>query len=409
MLVIFKTYRLKHQFLMMNIILFILFDVRTYLGEIIPMGIVSTVYFMFAFGAFLFCIRPYQTKINLCNISFTDIFFLLSFFFLVLYGIRMFINLVIESYAVFMFSGISTYFVYLFFIIISIFVIWKLDMETFDLKKILVISILILTIALSISLKDILTQVNLGEFTNLRFNANQELDTISYGHMGLSLLLLSICRLKLSAGYRLFYIATSLLGLITMAIANSRSPFFALVAIFFFYFFCQKGKIYFFLFLFLLCLTLLNIHTLAEFCSKELGLTFFDRILIVLETGSDGYGSAGRSALYDYGLDMFTRSPLLGSSFVLHDVPFGNGSYVHNIVLEAFMALGFGGGLLFLFINLWGGYCTYRIFRYKPEFTVFGLLYLQYFLFGFTSRSLVSLPSYWYMFAFVMTLYKYTK
>lgn len=394
---------------MWNIILFILFDVRTYVGEIIPMGLVSIAYFLVAFFTFLVYIRPWQVKINLRGLPVDDFFFLLSFLFLMLYGLRLFGNLVIEAQPIYIFNGVATYFIYLFFILISIFVIWKLPREAFDVKKILDISIFLLAIVLLISLYDVLTQVSLGKFSTLRFRANVELDTLSYGHLGLSLMLLSFCRLKIDTRYGLFFIVTLLLGVITIVIANSRSPFFALAGILLVYFSSQKRKLYFVLFLFLLFLLFLNIHTVAEFCSKELGLTFFDRILIVLETGSDGYGGSGRSALFSYGMDMVARAPLLGSSFVLHDVPFGNGSYVHNIILEAFMALGVGGGLLFILLNLWGVYCSYQIFRYCPIFTVFGLLYLQYLLFGFTSRSLVSLPNYWYMFALVMTLYKYTQ
>lgn len=400
---------LKQQVLMWNVVLFILFDVRTYLGGIIPMSVVSIAYFLVAFFTFLVYIRPCRTKINLRRLPVDDLFFLLTFLFLLFYGLRMFDNLVVEAQSVFIFHGIITYFIYLFFILVSIFVIWKLPGEAFDMKKILDISILLLAIVLLISLHDVLTQVSLGKFTTLRFRANAELDTLSYGHLGLSLMLLSFCRLKLSTRYWPFFMLTLLLGIITMVIANSRSPFFALAGILFIYFSSQKRKLYFILFLCLLFLTLLNIHALAEFCNKELGLTFFDRILIVLETGSDGYGGAGRSALFSYGMDMVADAPLLGSSFVLHEVPFGNGSYVHNIILEAFMTLGVGGGFLFILLNLWGVYCAYRIFRYRPVFTVFSLLYLQYLLFGFTSRSLISLPNYWYMLALVMTLYKYTQ
>ncbi len=404
-----RTNHLKQQVLMWNVILFILFDVRTYVGEIIPMGIVSIAYFLVALLTFLVYIRPGRTKIDLGRLAVDDLFFLLGFLFLLLYGLRMFDNLVVEAQPVYMFNGIATYFIYLFFILVSVFLIWKLPREAFDVKKILDISVLLLAIALIISLRDVLAQVSIGKFSTLRFHANLELDSLAYGHLGLSLMLLSLCRMKLDTRHWPFFAAGILLGVVTMVIANSRSPFFALAGILFIYLSCQKRKLYFMLFLGLLFLVLINIHALAEFCSKELGLTFFDRILVVIETGSDGYGGVGRSALFGYGMDMLARSPLLGSSFVLHEVPFGNGSYVHNIVLEAFMALGVGGGLLFIVLNLWGLYCSYRIFRYNPVFTVFGLLYLQYLLFGLTSRSLIGLPNYWYMLALVMTLYKYTQ
>lgn len=402
--------KIRDALIVLNILLFLLFDLRTYVGGIIPMGIVTTIILFIPLFTFFLCYNRIKISVSLYTIKISDLFFLLCGIFLLCYGIRVFLNLLIDQYEVCIFNNNITYFVYLIFLImVPILIIRSTKFDKLNLKRILDVSIVLLVASLGKSLIDVLSVISWGEFSTLRFSANDELDTISYGHLGLSLVLISACRMKVAKRFSIFYLFAVAFGLLSMAIANSRSPFFALVAILFFYFACIGKWKYCLIFIIVLICVGLNIAVIDEFFTNELGLTFFERIRIVLETGSDGYGGGtGRNSLYAYGLEMFAAHPLLGSSFVLQGVPAGNGSYVHNIVLEAFMALGICGGTLFVFLNIWGIYCVYRILKYSPIYSVFGLLFLQFFLLGLSSRSLISLPNYWYMLAFVTALYKCT-
>lgn len=81
--------------------------------------------------------------------------------------------------------------------------------------------------------------------------------------------------------------------------------------------------------------------------------------------------------------------PLLGSAYV----ELNSGQYPHNLIIEAFMAMGVTGLLLFLFLCARGGFQAAR--RLRAGEVLLPLLLMQYFIAGVFSGSLWGASALW--------------
>lgn len=256
----------------------------------------------------------------------------------------------------------------------------------------------ILTICLTVSLISIMSG-NVAMTIDGRFDSGFGVFSIEYGHFGTSLVLICLslikhysCRLKTL----IFFTPIIAIGVVSIALSGSRGPFMALMI-------C-------------LCTWFINTHKLrtsvltiiiiiiASALLKDLlyalndmlennGITSFNRILdsVFAEDGIEKHTS-GRDKLYEIGLARFLDSPFFGCSLFIPGK-----IYVHNIVIEQFMALGIVGGTLFLTFNIIAFIRTFKIFRKDREYTPICLLFIQYFVFGCLSCTIISLPIYWLM------------
>lgn len=84
-----------------------------------------------------------------------------------------------------------------------------------------------------------------------------------------------------------------------------------------------------------------------------------------------------RSTLFSQAIDKFVNHPLFGDAYALV-YPDGSIIYSHNIVLDAFMALGLFGGCLFVMILMFAIYNSFILIRHNHRFWWIGLLCVCY-------------------------------
>ncbi len=225
------------------------------------------------------------------------------------------------------------------------------------------------------------------------------LDTISLGHLGTTVAMLGLYWYDTGKS-RLLSVSVVLLGIATAFFAGSRGPIVALAACFLFFFLIKKNwKILFFMFFTSAILALFfeeinsflietwDVHSLQRFYDTLFEMDDVDEL------------TSGRGELYAAAWQNILDYPLFGYSFVT------DGKYVHNFVLEAFMATGLIGGFLFCGINVCTFIRTFLLLRGDKSFLFFGLLFVQYFFYAMFSRSMITLPVYWLMLFLVNRLY----
>ena len=188
------------------------------------------------------------------------------------------------------------------------------------------------------------------ESSNYRLSGNIAMNTIAFGHYGVTLALLAFywgrnvtTYWKKVASYLLIFV-----GAFVMIRAGSRGPLVAFVACFIFYFIAKQKT----------SIGIMLVGLLFVVLSYALSDFFFDAIRTIsplLATRMTLSGSSteiedfsnGRVSLYDEALNRFFDSPLIGESFAIFN-PDGSYIYSHNMILDAFMALGLFGGMLFV-------------------------------------------------------------
>lgn len=214
-----------------------------------------------------------------------------------------------------------------------------------------------------------------------RAEGNIALKTISFGHLGtmgvvLSLFLLS--KQGVSLIKKIFFVAVMLLSFFIMLRAGSRSPGLALIVILLFWMFVRGKNVILGAFIAALSTALLIIFI-------EPILNFMGNISPVMEMRLrmsifEG-DSSGRDTLYKEAFQLFLDKPFLGSQFALFD-HFGGFIYPHNIILEAFMALGLFGGLAMIYI-LWSSLKnSYYIIKSNNPYSWVCLVLIQQIVLG---------------------------
>jgi O-antigen ligase len=230
-----------------------------------------------------------------------------------------------------------------------------------------------------------------------RVKASGSLDSIGFGHLGLSLSILSICLLRSQRNNicKVLFFLVSIFGLFILFYGGSRGPVVAFITLLLIYIIVRKkyfAFVFLLIFIFLFCANYGEIKTLFESIGS-LGLgRVFDPIMGYSPFSVDV--TSGRSSIYELGLDSFFSNPLTGSGFVLND-----GRYVHNSVLESFMATGIVGGILFLCVVC---YVIFNILKclsvpsrgVRPYDFVY-YLFIQYTVYSLFSRELLTLSLFW--------------
>lgn len=194
------------------------------------------------------------------------------------------------------------------------------------------------------------TLFDLSSDFEVRMSGNIALNSISFGHCGVTLAILAFCgwwnnNVKNRISYILCFIAM-LVGVLITIKSGSRGPFVALLVCLFFAYFIPKWSFKSLLISSVLFILFFFYYDYILDYLSELSPVFQKRV-INAESMDDI--TNGRAPLYEMAWRDFVNHPFIGSSFAIRSF---NGElwYSHNVILDAFMGLGFGGGMLFIYL-----------------------------------------------------------
>lgn len=256
---------------------------------------------------------------------------------------------------------------------------------------------------LLLSIRDNLTGAIIAT-VNDRYTGYGGIDIIYYGHLGVSMIIIGISILENSdnkiSKFIIFPICC-LIGFLSIVFSGSRGPFVALcVVLLFKYLSCMKSLrtiMWFLFFASLIALFYIDIFLGINEILLKFNITSFSRIA---ESVMFKMSASGRDSLFSVAFNDFLDNPIFGKAYLLED-----GGYVHNIILEQFRALGVVGGTLFLIIILVALKRAFWLLKKEPRYTLVSLLFLQYFILGMFSRTIVAIPQLWLCFFVLNNLY----
>ena len=223
--------------------------------------------------------------------------------------------------------------------------------------------------------------------------------SISFGHIGVSLVLLSayyLMFIKSESRFRILSLLGILIGLYVLYASSTRSPFLALVICGTILFLLKKkykliisGAILF----------LVGIGLLYSIHPKEIQgqNSFFPRLYNAIFEGDTSL----RGELYNKAINNFLENPILGKSIL-----FSDGSYAHNIYLETLMATGIVGFIALLILHF---FVLKKVFLFKN--TAYNkdkvwilILFIQYFVLSLTSYNVYNSPDVWYYLSMLLAI-----
>ncbi len=226
--------------------------------------------------------------------------------------------------------------------------------------------------------------------------------SISFGHIGVSLALLSVYKILYEEVQNKFWHLIPFFGIIIgtfiMYTSGTRSPLIAYVLCLSFIFYAKNKLKYLSAFIFLLVSFAISLIYFKPHYDGSQSSSFFSRVAKMIVSGD----SSGRGELYQKGIAIFTENPIFGGRILYFD-----GMYPHNIFLEILMAMGiFGMILYFFFVKN----CLQFILKIKKHsvenvpIVWIVLLWLQYFILSLFSYNIHSSPEIWYFTAMILVL-----
>ena len=295
------------------VIVLFAFDVRTFLGNVLPISVITSGVFLILTACFYFLfLFPYRDQIAKVNIGNLDI---LMYVFMFWYGMRMVYNIYLEQIEQTTFANRSTYIIYYIFLCILPYLLCRwINWRLVNLKKMLWTLFSLFGLGLLVSLKAVIALVMSGENAfEGRFEANQLLDTIGYGHLALTFVLICFSLMGFYSGkWRWLLVIPLSFGLFSMGIANSRSPFVALFAILGIFCFMRINLKTILGICIVALLLILNIGHIDLFFQEYLNSNFISRLMTIFTF--DVENASGRGAFYQEGIRMFMEHPVFGRS-----------------------------------------------------------------------------------------------
>jgi O-antigen ligase len=388
------------------LILLLSFDLLTYGNELFGAVVFKSLYFSLLIILYFYDLGP-RFKLGMLKTK-QDSFFHLCMLFLLMYFFRMFYDLYFENVFHSIYSNKITYFIiFLNSVILPLFFLKSLSLKKLDFNKLGLSLMYILFFVLLFSFYRIITQ-GVDNILAGRASANENLDTISYGHLGLTLFFVSLSNytnLKSNNFIRIVCIMFMLFGFFSMAMANSRSPIVALFFVILYFAFASGKKKVIILFISFILLVVYFINEINEVLISY-GSLFVERIISSLTSNDLESVTSERTVLFNLGINEFFENPFLGSSFLIQS-PYYRGAYYHNFIIESFASLGvFGGGLFCVLLLITLRKC-YMLIRLNKKYYFFCFLFLQYFVFSLFSRSMVALPVFWISVFMVNNIYAF--
>jgi len=224
------------------------------------------------------------------------------------------------------------------------------------------------------------------------------LSTISYGHYGASLVIISLFRIvKHKFLGKVLSIAGVIVGLVIMGLSASKSPFASLAVVLVFYLLSRLSIKRFITIGILLSALLFSFQVYLSFLVEK-GSGFVLRFERFIESGD-----ALRFQLYNEAVNEFIEHPFLGNQFVLEN-GIGAGIYPHNLVLESFLALGIIGGTLFLFLVGKSILISYDSIKRLNSLSWISFLFIQYLVFGMMSGGIYNSNLFWIFLILTLSL-----
>lgn len=229
---------------------------------------------------------------------------------------------------------------------------------------------------------------------------------ISFGQFGATLSLLSLFRLYAGKNNKLykvvFYIIGFLIGFIGIFISASKSPLLALVVVSLFFTFLWYGGIKSgLLFSIISIIIYLFFVDFIYSLNSLFNSNFLERILYAIEMGGDNT----RENYMITAFIEFIDNPFFGNAILIQEYSIA-GNYPHNIIVEAFMSLGFLGGVI---IIAWILKCIKKIYyscKTHSANSWIGLLFMQYLVFAMFSGNIFSNNLFWIFSVLSITLYQ---
>lgn len=322
--------------------------------------------------------------------------------------IRLFYDFVIQDIFFFMYKSPVTLFFFVLNLIVFPAFFYKKYIVDIDIKLLNLYLLIYLGFFLILSILGNLSGTIVAN-TNDRYTGYGELDIIYYGHLGVSYIIIGIS-IFINSKNKIFktggLIICCLLGFLAIVFSGSRGPFLALGCVLLYKYFSLIKSLKTFVWLviiggFVLIFFIDIILYINDFLI-QFDITSFFRVVNSL---TEETSTSGRDILFFNALNDFVENPVFGKSYLLDD-----GSYVHNIILEQFRALGFIGGSLFLIINIWTIKRGFHILKICPQYSLIPMLFMQYFIYGMFSRTIIALPQYWLcLFVLNNLFYKYAR
>lgn len=400
---------IKENLILLIILLLFSYDLLTYLPQSFTASIIKIIYYSLILFFYIVYFLIIQNRGKL-NFYAKDITFKISVIFCFAFLFRLLNDLYIDNIYHFIYANKFTYiFIYFNCILIPLFVLRTLDYSKLDFNKLYIIYTILILFCLIITFTDVI-QGTVMRIGSSRISANSNLDTIAYGHLGISLFLLGFAFYVNShkLGTKIISVIIIIFGLFSAGLANSRSPIVSLIACIFFYIINEKKfrfLVYFSVSVFLFVVFIDKIDMIF----RSFGSSFVERILFTFVNIDKVDVTSNRSGLYSTAIDIISNNPVFGSSFLIQKGS-AKGFYVHNFVLEAFMSLGLLGGFLYItliFVTVLNAFKLSRI--NKKRYLLISLIFIQYLVYSMFSRSIISLPTFWVALFLVNSILIYEK
>lgn len=386
------------------LILLFSFDFLTYITNEDNVVKIKLLYYAILLLLYIFCLCLLSKEGRLRkDIKKGSYYFI--FIFILFYLMRLIVDLLIKDIDQPIYTNNYTgVFLFVNAVFLPFIMINKFDVKILNFKKVQIVSGCILLFCVLISLYNFFYTIDsLLSSKDGRMNANLSLDSISLGHMGVSafifgIFLYSNYKIKKHYCYLSFFVMS--LGVVVSLIAGSRGPIVALIICSLTYLYASSKKVFLFLLASIFLFLFLFYGQLNEFLMENYNIYSLQRIGHAFQSINDLESTLGsRSNIYKTSIDSFLGSPLFGSSFVI------KGAYVHNSVIEAFMATGIIGGCFFLIALLINILQVIRLVKEYPQYIFIALLSMQYIIFSMFSRSLTIIPVFWFSFFVVNKIY----
>ncbi len=204
----------------------------------------------------------------------------------------------------------------------------------------------------------------------------EALNPIALGHLGATLVELSAWALLFHRPWsrgsrRLILLAGLAIGCYVLLAANSRGPVLAVLACFLFLL-CFVSFRYKFAVMAFLVIAGLAIVPLSVYLQESQHINAFSRLFG--QSLQEHAEQSSRLDLFASAFEVFLTDPWLGGA--LEDP--STASYPHNVIVEAYMALGLFFGTLFVIVLIALCYRTAVLFRRFPQYGWPSLLFIQY-------------------------------
>lgn len=390
---------------------FYLIAFTDFLSDYIPVSIAKVLLYSLAEILILLYLYKRHTRFRRIDlIKYAVVPYLLMLF------LRLCVDFVIPGKG-FSIYGNSYTIVYFFFnaIIIPI-LFYSRNKVDVNLVNFCLVSGIIMSICFLLSLDQIVVESITAASKGGQYDAGGHLDIISYGQYSSALSLIGLYLLFFHSKKKtviliaIVFIAIGLSGIVLSAARSAVVSLFVGAA---YLYICKFGSFK------KIVLGVLILFLLSSFFTDEIikfgdylednGFYGFSRIVETFFNRDDNIinQTSGRDLLYKMGWSLFLENPILGCSYLLP-----TGTYVHNIFIEQFMALGIIGGLLFVIINFSLIKFTLLIAKHCPIYSIFSVLFIQNLIYGCFSMTIIGLTAYWLFAALVIntfTNYKYEK